>query len=99
MEGKIKIWKEKYGKDSIFEITVKKNDENITGYFRKPTLEIISASAKVGQVDELKGGMVMFENCWLDGDSRLQEDDELKVSCLSQLGELFKVFQADVKKL
>lgn len=99
MEEKIKTWKEKYGKDAIFEITVKKGDEKIIGYFRKPNLEIISAAAKVGGGDEIKAGMVLFENCWLDGDIRLQEDDELKVSCLSKLSDLFKIFQADVKKL
>lgn len=97
-EAQIKKWKAKYG--DVFAISVKLNNkEKATGYFKKPDLNIIAAAAKFAETDPIKSGTVMLENCWLGGDEIIKQDDEAKLGVIKRLGELFKVKEAEVKKL
>jgi len=97
-ELQISEWKKKY--TDIYEIIIV-NDEGVEfkTYFRKPDLKILSASAKFAESDPIKSGLVLFDNCWLGGDEAVKSSDELKMSCLQELGKLFKIYQATVKKL
>ena len=97
-ELQISEWKKKY--TDIYEIIIV-NDEGVEfkTYFRKPDLKILSASAKFAESDPIKSGLVLFDNCWLGGDEAVKNSDELKMSCLQELGKLFKIYQATVKKL
>lgn len=97
-QAQIKRWKAKYG--DIFAISVKiSNKEKATCYLKKPDLNIITASAKFAKTDPIKGGTVVLENCWLGGDKIIKQDDEAKLGVIKKLGELFKVKEAEVKKL
>jgi len=98
-EAQIKKWKAKYGE--VYAIEVKMDDEGTiaTGYFKKPDLNIISAAAKFAEVDPIKSGTVMLENCWLGGDEDIKLNDEAKLAAIKKLGEIFKVKEAEVKKL
>jgi hypothetical protein len=98
----IEAWKQQYGIDQVFEISVPLNDENtefVTGYFRKPNLQAISASAKVMEADPIKSGIIMFDNCWLGGEEKFKNNDEAKMSAIEQLNKLFQIRIATVKNL
>lgn len=97
-ELQINTLKEKH-KD-IFEISVT-DDEGKThsAVFRKPDLKVISAASKYAETDPIKSSMIVFDNCWLEGDIEIKESEELKLSVVQELGKLFKVYQATVKKL
>jgi len=97
-EAQIKRWKAKYGE--VYAISVKdENGEDLTGYFRKPDLNVIAAASKFAEADPVKSGIVMFENCWLGGDEAIKDDDEAKLGVIKSLGQLFKIKEAEVKKL
>ncbi|GIV42048.1 MAG: hypothetical protein KatS3mg034_1358 [Vicingaceae bacterium] len=97
-EAQIKKWKAKYG--DVYAITVNiEEDTKATAYFRKPDLQIISAAAKFADIDPIKSGNIMLENCWLAGDEIIKEDEEAKLGVIKKLGELFKIKEAEIKKL
>lgn len=98
--AQIKQWKQKYGEVHQMDVPVDDEGKDVAvGYFRKPSMETIQAVAKVGNSDPVKGGLVLFNHCWLGGDERFNTDDELKISAMKPLGALFRVRQASIKKL
>lgn len=102
MEIQINEWKNKYG--SVYAITIPGNTDDgekdsFTGYFRKPNLKIISASSRFANDNPVKSGEILFENCWLGGDQEIKDNDELKLTAITKINELFKVREADIKKL
>ena len=99
-EANIAAWKEQY--KNVFEIKVPTDDtgkNHAIGYFKKPDLDIIAASAKFAETDPIKSGIVVFDNCWLGGDETMKNDDECKISAISALNDLFKIRLAEVKNL
>jgi hypothetical protein len=98
-DAQIKIWKAKH--KHIYEIEVLVGDENekATGYFKKPDLKVISAAAKFADSDPIRSGMIMFNECVLEADERISEDDEAKLAVVEQLGKLFRRKVATIKKI
>lgn len=70
-----------------------------TGVFRKPDLDILSAAEAIADDDNIKKSIFYFDNCWLGGDQRIKDDEELKLSAALKVVGLFKVRAATVKKL
>jgi hypothetical protein len=97
--GQIEAWKRQHG--DIYAIDVESDDagNKLRCYVRKPDLNIISASSKFASSDPVRSGMVVFENCWLAGDPEIKANDELKISVVIKLNELFKIREAEIKKL
>lgn len=99
-QEQINKWKKQHGQ--VFAISIPLDDEGkekATGYFRKPNLDIVSAANKVGKTDMIRGGLVAFESTFLGGDPIIKEDDEVKMSAIEAVGQLFKVREAEVKNL
>ncbi len=97
-QAQIKRWKAQYG--DVYAIEVKLDEqEKAVGYFRKPDLNIIAAASRFVESNPIKTGEILLENCWLDGDDLIKTDDEAKMGVMTQLGKLFKVKEAEVKKL
>ena len=96
-QGQIDAWKREF--KEVHLITVKDGENEINGIFRKPDMTILSAAGRVAKSDPMQSGQIMFDNCLLACDDALKTDDELKVSCFSKLGELFKIREASIKKL
>jgi hypothetical protein len=95
--AQLAAWKKTH-KD-VYQITVDDEGKEVTGYFKKPDMAVISAASRFASSDPVKSGEIMFESCWLAGDVELKEVEELKVSCFGKLAELFKVREAKIKKL
>jgi hypothetical protein len=51
------------------------------------------------EINPIKSGLVLFDNCWIDGDDAIKENDEAKLGVIQQLQHLFKVRTAKIKKL
>jgi hypothetical protein len=98
-EAQIKSWKAKHGEVYAISVADEATEKEYTGYFKKPDLKIIAASAKFTTEDPVKAGIVLMENCWLGGDEELKNNDEMKMGVIQQLSTLFKVKQATIKKL
>lgn len=100
-DAKIKQWKSRWGDGNIHEVTVPIDEEGNLAkcYVRKPDLATLSASAKFAETDPMRAGMILFENCWLEGDEIIKELDEAKLSVIKVLGGLMKVYEATIKKL
>lgn len=91
-------WKLKFKKVSL--ISVKDDDgTEKCGYFKRPDLKILSAAGTFADKDPIKSGCVMFDNCWLAGDAELKENDELKMSAIIQLNQIFRIREATLKNL
>ncbi len=99
LEAKIKQWKLQYGE--VHQVDVPLDDEGTIGvaYFRKPDLNMISAASKFIKSDPIKSSTILFNSCWLEGDSIIKDNDEAKMSACQQIGSIFKVRTATIKKL
>ena len=96
-DAQIQFWKQKHGK--IMEVCVEDEDTIYVGYFHRPNMETMSAANKLAKNDEIKGSMVVFDNCWLGGDSIMKDDAIIKMSALGQLGQIFNRCTASLKNL
>lgn len=81
-------------------ITVKDEEGNIHYcYVKKPDLKILSAATKYVESDPVKSGEIMFNSLKVECSEFIEKDDELKMSVISRLGELFKIRETELKKL
>lgn len=96
-DAQIKNWKNTWGDVYQIDVTIVEGDI-ATAYFRKPDLNIIAA-ASLHSEDNIKSGLILFENCWLGGDDRIQKSDEAKLAATIRLAPLFKIPEASIKKL
>lgn len=98
----IKNWKDRHG--VIHDITVNAQDEDgkpieIHGFFKKPDLQTISLMGKFQATDPLKAGTLLFNNCKISIDPRMENDDEVKLGAMLALQQTFKQYTYSVKKL
>jgi hypothetical protein len=96
-EAQIKQWKARWGE--VFEITTNTDEGKVASYFKKPNLDCISAASKFATEDPIKSGNILFENCKLWLNPAIEGDDEAKMGIIQALGQLFKVKEAEIKKL
>jgi hypothetical protein len=101
-QSQINAWKREH--DEVYSVSVKDGDKEFTGYFKKPDLAIIGLAGKYAQestesYDPIKSGNIIFDNCWLGGDKEIQEQGEYKLAAISKIGRLFRILEADIKKL
>jgi hypothetical protein len=107
-DAQIKSWKAKHG--NIYEVTVELENEEespnaknqlevVSGVFRKPDLDIISAGEAIADKDSIKKATFYFDNCWLGGDERMKSNSELKLAAALKVVALFKIPVATIKKL
>lgn len=97
-EAQVKQWKSRWG--DVTAITVIGDEgARFTGYFKKPDLQTISAASRFMESDPVRGGQVVFENCWLGGDPLMKTDDEVTFATLLQVNRLFRILETEVKKM
>ncbi len=86
-DEQIKTWKGEYRKVHIIEI--EDDGDLFIGYFRRPSMETMSAVNKLSKSDEVKSTAVMFDNCWLGGDTIMKTDTLVRMAAIRQLGAMF----------
>lgn len=85
--------------DEVHEIKSKKGNETHYTYVKKPDLEIISAAAKYADSDPVYSGTLMFNSTRIGGSEAVIEDAEMKLGVIQYIGNIFKVVEAEGKKL
>jgi hypothetical protein len=97
-DAQVKQWKSRWGE--VTQITVKLDEGAIaTGYFKKPDLDTISAASRFMDSDQVRGGQIVFDNCWLGGDEIIKTNDEARFATILQVNRLFRILETEVKKM
>lgn len=96
-EAQISKWKKQYGK--VIRIDVVDDCDTHIGYFKRPSMETIQASAKIGKSDDFKAGRVLFDGTWLGGSEMLGTDGIIYVACMAQLNRAFNNCMTSLKNL
>lgn len=96
-EDQIRKWKEKYGEDGVFEVTV--GDKRAV--LHKPSRKDLSyATAGSGQgTDAMKFSEILMRQCWVDGDSEILDNDDYFLGAVPVLQAVTEVRKAEIKRL
>lgn len=89
---KIAEWKKQYGE--VYAVSV---DESVC-YLHKPNRNVLSAVSTLAN-DPIRSAEFILNNCWLDGDTAIKDEDDKFLGVVSQLGEIIKVKSATLVKL
>ena len=87
----IDAWKKEHGE--IFLFTV----EDKSCILRKPTR--VELSFVSGITDPMQFNETLLKQLWLAGDKEMQDDDDYFLAITKHLDQVFKVKEAEVKKL
>lgn len=89
--------KTKHGK--VVEVEVEDCGEKYVGYFRRPSMDTISAMMAESKRDEVKALEILFENTYISGCQEFRTDAVVKVAAMTQLGSLVGGCVAKLKNL
>lgn len=93
----ITAFKAKHGE--VHEVKSVKDNETHYTYVKKPDLTVISAAAKYADSDPVQSGTIMFNTTRIGGSEAVVEDAEMKLGVIQYIGQIFKVVEAEGKKL
>lgn len=93
----IERWKAAHKR--VVRIDVTDGEDLHVAYFKRPSLETMSAVTKVGKSDEVKSAAVLYDNCFLGGDTEIREDALLFMAAAAQLGRMFNACLGSLKNL
>nr|DAM95752.1 MAG TPA: hypothetical protein [Caudoviricetes sp.] len=83
----------------IHEITVDDEEAGIRlkGYFKRPDMNTMQAVSSVSKRNEVQGGEILFDNCWLGGAQLLKNDAVYKMEGIAALSGLFGKCKHELK--
>ena len=96
-EEQIAQWKAQHRK--VTRIDVVDDGETHIGYFKRPTMETMSAVAKISKTDEMKSAQVLYDGCWLGGSPAIKTDAVLFTAAMTQLNRAFTSAMSSLKNL
>jgi hypothetical protein len=85
--------KKKHG--TVYEIKV---DDKI-GYLRKPDRNTLRLAFSKATTDPLGMTEVILENCWLQGDEEILNDDSYFLGAVGQIDKIMEARNGELKKL
>ena len=71
--------------------------EQVKCWLKVPGRKVIGMATSLAGKDTVKFGEIIIKNCWLGGDMRIQDNDELFLSANSILGNIIKIKTAELK--
>lgn len=96
-EEQVNKWKATHKR--VFRIDVTDGDDLHVAYFKRPSLQTMSAVTKVGKTDEMKSVEMLYDNCFLGGSTEMREDALLFMAATTQLGKIFNSCLGSLKNL
>jgi hypothetical protein len=81
----------------VIAVEVEDNGEVFSGYFTRPDMETLAAVNKLLKSDEIRAASILFDKCWIEGDSLIRDDATLKLAAISQLEKINGNVVASVK--
>ena len=89
----------KHGVKTVFGISVPdENGNDVTAYFKKPGRQVLSLSLSIQDRDPLKAKEMILRNCFLEGDKRIMDDDDIFISACTVVDEMLTYRKANLKK-
>ncbi|MBF7092889.1 hypothetical protein IUY40_15240 [Flavobacterium sp. ALJ2] len=78
-QAQLNQWKYKHKK--VVKLTIADDDgTTLFAYFKKPDISIRSAVLQASKMDEFKALEVLFKNCYLGGDAKIEQEDDLRLN-------------------
>ncbi len=74
-------------------------DGSKVAYLRTPTRSEISYATTFLPQDQLGYADAILQNCWLDGDNELKDNDKYFLALVPQIDQIIEVEQVELKKL
>lgn len=100
-EKQLELISKKYNVPKVCMLKVPLNDTYTSfaiGYIRYPSRVDVSIAMTMQDTDPLKGKEIVLRNSWLEGDTRILEDDETFMSACTVLDHVLAIRQAIIKK-
>lgn len=94
-EIQLNMWRQRYRR--VFTICVTDFGEQHVGYFRRPDMEILSATNKLNKTDEIKAVDVLFTNCFLGGSPLIQQEAVVKMAAMTVFNQVIAVQHVEIK--
>lgn len=96
-KNQIEAWKKKYNK--VHEISVEVSEDDIAiGYLRNPSRDHKAIALSLYQQNKpLETGEFLLQNCWLGGDERLKDAEEISDSAAIQANTIVNFLKGSSK--
>ncbi len=98
-DAEIETLKKVHGE--VNEISVAVNDDETEiayCYIKKPTRNVLELVFGLINTNPYKAAILMLQNCWLAGDNRIKEDDDVTVSAIGPVLGRIKIRHGEIKK-
>lgn len=89
--------KKKHG--ALFVVEISDGEALYKAIFKEPDITILSAANTISKTDEIKGSMVLYENCLVAADEAIAKRDVLKMQVVGAIGERMTALTKTVKNL
>lgn len=96
-DEKIQSWKNVHRR--VVRIDIVDGEDLHVVYFKRPSIETMSAVTKISKTDEVKGSTTLYDNCFLGGSEEVRNDAILFAAAAKHLGELFNSCVSSLKNL
>ena len=83
----------------IFLVTVKDGEEEFNAICTEPTLEVMQSTKAIGATDEVKGSLVIYDNCVLEADAAIKNRFTLKSQVIKSITEKMASISVTTKNL
>lgn len=90
-------WKKEHG-DKVRVLTVNFEGKEVTGVFRKPSLDDIMSAEDAHPDDQVKQNLMLAKVAFLGGDKEVKTEDEVRYAMGNAVASMFKILKAEVKK-
>ena len=98
-EKTIEGWKLADYKPQCLQVQISENEISY-GYFKAPERIVIAkAYTELVKGDIVKCGEIVFNNCWLDGDPRMKNVEDINLAACIQLTEVIQFKNTKLGKL
>lgn len=84
---------------TIYQTEIKDGEETFLAIFREPDMTVLSAVNALGKTDELKGVLVLFDNCVVACDEAIRKRDLLKIEVSKSISSRMTALSSSVKNL
>lgn len=98
-QAKIQALKELHKVEEVFHLEIPQGDKTYQAYFKKSIFNVsCKIFAKVQKNDWAGAVDEWLMNCWLEGDTEIQEDDDLKLSLIPVVNGTIGFLETSFKK-
>jgi len=99
-KAKVEELKIKHGISKVWVVAVQvgETDEVVTGYFRRPTTNMMDIGSIMRETKPNSAKKFIIKSCFLDGDQRIVDDEWTLDNATTITDEIISIYQAVIKK-